>query len=151
MSEFEHDDRHRPAPPAQAIEQLFADLAQQLERSALLYGNAVYFDSERARRIRRDFDAAITKAESFFRRDDEPAPQPAAGSNRAQRIEAQIIAFIQDMGKAVTIDEVLEHLTACALGEPRASLITRMSRMASVGKLERSGRGYYELGTQAGD
>lgn len=144
MSEYAHDDGNRVRNPARAIDQLFVDLAGQFERAALLYANAVYFDPERARQLRQGFDAAAGRAESHFRPSEENVAA-AAGGNRSQRIEAAIVSFIQDMAKPVTIDEVLEHLNGCSLGEPRPSLITRMSRMASTGKLLRSGRGYYEL------
>lgn len=146
MSEFAHE--FRPSrSTAGGVERVFEELAAALERAAFLYGNAAYFDLERARRSRRDFDVAVAKAESFLRREGEiAAPSSASGGpNRAQRIEAEILDFILEMAKPVTIDEVLEHLSGCSLGEPRASLITRMSRMAAAGKLVRSGRGYYEL------
>ena len=129
----------------QALDRLFEELSTQLERAVFLYGNAAFFDLERARQLRRGFDTAIARAEGFVTRGDE-APPPAAGrADRPQRIEAEIVAFIQDMAKPVTIDEVVEHLAACSLGEPRPSLVTRMSRMVGAGKLTRSGRGYYEL------
>lgn len=147
MSEFAPDPRPSPASSGLSVERIFEELAHQLDRAAFLYGNAAYFDLERSRQIRRAFDAAVAKAEGFVRREDEPAPSSVVtGTNRAQRIESEIVDFIQDMAKPVTIDEVLEHLTGCSLGEPRASLITRMSRMTAAGKLIRSGRGYYELG-----
>lgn len=146
MSEFAHDETTRLRNSTRAVEQLFSDLATQLERTTLLYANAVYFDPERARQMRHHFDAAAVRAESHFRLPEDENPAAASGANRAQRIEAAIVAFIQDMAKPVTIDEVLDHLTNCSLGEPRASLVTRMSRMTASGKLTRSGRGYYELG-----
>jgi hypothetical protein len=130
----------------QALDRLFEELSAQLERAAFLYGNAAFFDLERARQLRRSFDTAAARAEGYVGR-GEDAPQTSIGrTERPQRIEAEIVAFIQDMAKPVTIDEVVEHLTACSLGEPRPSLITRMSRMVAAGKLTRSGRGYYELG-----
>lgn len=146
MSEFAHDLRANRPPSAGGVERVYEELATAFERAAFLYGNAAFFDLERARQIRRAFDAALAKAEGFVRRDEDAAATQATGTNRAQRIEAEIVDFIQLMEKPVTIDEVLEHLNGCSLGEPRASLITRMSRMASAGKLTRSGRGYYELG-----
>lgn len=147
MSEFVHE--QRPSRTASgAVERVYEELTAVLERAAFLYGNAAFFDLERARQIRRAFDAAAAKAESFVRRDDDTGPLAfSGGPNRAQRIEAEIVDFIQQMEKPVTIDEVLEHLNGCSLGEPRASLITRMSRMTASGKLLRSGRGYYELGS----
>ncbi|NLH79477.1 MAG: hypothetical protein GX458_01360 [Phyllobacteriaceae bacterium] len=150
MSEFVHEVRPSRSS-AGGVERVFEELAAALERAAFLYGNAAYFDLERARRSRRDFDVAVAKAESFLRRESDgaPAASSAGGPNRAQRIEAEILDFILEMAKPVTIDEVLEHLNGCSLGEPRASLITRMSRMAAAGKLLRSGRGYYELGGEA--
>lgn len=147
MSEFAHDENARFRNSLRAVDQLFTDLASQFERAALLYANAVYFDPERARQLRHGFDAAAARAEGHFRlADDAVGLVQTPAANRAQRIEGEIASFIQDMGRPVTIDEVLDHLTGCSLGEPRASLITRMSRMASAGKLTRSGRGYYELG-----
>lgn len=149
MSEFAHDTRPSPVSSGHGVERIFEELGLQLDRAAFLYGNAAFFDLERARQIRRAFDVAVAKMEGFVRRDEEPAPSGAAtatGGNRAQRIETEIVDFIQLMEKPVTIDEVLEHLNGCSLGEPRASLITRMSRMTTAGKLTRSGRGYYELG-----
>jgi len=146
MSEFAHEDPSRIRNSTRAVEQLFSDLATQIERTSMLYASAVYFDPERARQMRHHFDAAAVRAEGHFRLPDDDGPATAPGGNRAQRIEAAIVAFIQDMAKPVTIDEVLDHLTSCSLGEPRASLVTRMSRMTASGKLTRSGRGYYELG-----
>ena len=146
MSEFAHDDPSRLRNSVRAVDQLFSDLATQFERTSMLYANAFYFDPERARQMRHNFDAAAVRAEGHFRLPEDETPTAAAGGNRAQRIEASIVTFIQDMAKPVTIDEVLDHLTGCSLGEPRASLVTRMSRMAAAGKLTRSGRGYYELG-----
>ncbi len=149
MSEFAHDPRPPSVSSGHGVERIFEELTLQLDRAAFLYGNAAYFDLERSRQIRRAFDAAVARAEGFVRREEEPAPSGptmATGGNRAQRIEAEIVDFIQLMAKPVTIDEVLEHLNGCSLGEPRASLITRMSRMTAAGKLIRSGRGYYELG-----
>lgn len=146
MSEFAHDESSRIRNSTRAVEQLFSDLAIQMDRASMLYANAFYFDPERARQLRHGFDAAAVRAEGHFRLPDDGAPANSpSGGNRAQRIEAAIVEFIQDMAKPVTIDEVLDHLTGCSLGEPRASLITRMSRMAAAGKLARSGRGYYEL------
>lgn len=145
MSEFAHDPS-RPRNAVRVVEQLFSDLAAQFERASLLYANAVYFDPERARQMRHAFDQVAVRAEGHFRLPEDDGPAASAGGNRAQRIEAGIVEFLQDMAKPVTIDEVLDHLTGCSLGEPRASLVTRMSRMAAAGKLTRSGRGYYELG-----
>lgn len=149
MSEFAHDGGGRSRNPGQAVDRLFTDLVAQFERTALLYSNAVYFDPERARQLRHDFDSLAARAEGHFRPTEEmlgAAPGGIGGAgNRAQRIEGAIADFIQDMAKPVTIDEVLEHLNGCSLGEPRPSLITRMSRMVGAGKLVRSGRGYYEL------
>ncbi|MCE1237634.1 MAG: hypothetical protein LWW93_14890 [Hyphomicrobiales bacterium] len=134
------------------MDRIYEELAGALERAAFLYGNAAFFDLERARQLRRAFDAAVAKSEGFVRSSEEATQaQAAAGPNRAQRIEAEIVDFIEQMRKPVTIDEVLEHLNGCSLGEPRASLITRMSRMAAAGKLVRSGRGYYELGIDPSD
>lgn len=150
MSQYEPA-RPSTGPSAQIIEQLFADLADQFDRTMLLYGNAGYFDLERARQIRQSFDARLAKAESQLLRDrpaqtqEASAASPGIGHNRAQRIEGEILSFIQDMQKPVTIDEVLDHLNNVSLGEPRASLITRMSRMVAADKLTRSGRGYYEI------
>lgn len=149
MSEFAHDEMGRPRSSGHAVDRLFTDLVAQFERTALLYSNAVYFDPERARQLRHDFDALAGRAEGHFRPSEDPVGTPAGGSagggNRSQRIEGAIIVFIQDMAKPVTIDEVLEHLNGCSLGEPRPSLITRMSRMVTAGKLVRTSRGYYEL------
>jgi len=148
MSEYEHS-AGRPASSAM-VERLFVELDERLELAALLYANACWFDPERARRMRHAFDARVGRAEILLQRDAPlPAPLPTGGANRAQRIESEITAFIADTGKPVTIDDVLEHLVALSLGEPRASLITRMSRMAASGRLMRSGRGYYELGADA--
>ena len=146
MSEFAHDDPSRLRNSTRAVEQLFADLATQFDRTSYLYASAYYFDPERARQMRHGFDAAAMRAEAHFRLPEDDGPVAANTGNRAQRIEAAIVTFIQDMAKPVTIDEVLDHLTGCSLGEPRASLITRMSRMTAAGKVTRSGRGYYELG-----
>lgn len=148
MSEFAPDEGGRFRNPGQAVDRLFTDLVAQFERTALLYSNAVYFDPERARQLRHDFDALAGRAEGHFRPSEDPTGTAAGGpggGNRSQRIEAAITVFIQDMGKPVSIDEVLEHLNGCSLGEPRPSLITRMSRMVAAGKLVRGGRGYYEL------
>lgn len=149
MSEFAHDLRGGRPSSGSVVERVYEELASALDRAAFLYGNAAFFDLERARQIRRNFDAAIAKSEGYVRRDEEGAPPQTGvgGPNRAQRIEAEIADFILEMEKPVTIDEVLVHLNGCSLGEPRASLITRMSRMVSAGKLIRSGRGYYELGS----
>lgn len=149
MSEFAPTGR----PQIQsAVERAFDDLTAQLERAAFLYGVAATLDLERARQIRRAFDANVAKSESFLRRDDETSAAHAFAGipNRAQRIEAEIVDFVLQMEKPVTIDEVLEHLNGCSLGEPRASLITRMSRMTAAGKIVRTGRGYYEPGADAG-
>lgn len=151
MSEFAPDLHPPRGGTTASVERVYDELAAALERAAFLYGNAAFFDLERARRIRRGFDAAVAKAEGFVRRDDEVPPLAIVGPNRAQRIEAEIVEFIQQMAKPVTIDEVLEHLNGCSLSEPRASLITRMSRMTASGKLLRSGRGYYELGAETVD
>ncbi|MER2604661.1 MAG: hypothetical protein ABTQ29_02410 [Siculibacillus sp.] len=146
MFESEYDLRRTASP----VDRLFADLDRQIEQLILLYGNASYFDADRARRRRQALDAALDKTEGLVTRDERApaasATERASGGNRPQRIESEITSFIQDMGKPVMIDEVHEHLTAIGLGEPRPSLITRMSRMAGAGKLTRSGRGYYELG-----
>jgi len=144
MSESASDPNRKGS--AMALDRLFDELSAQLERTAFLYGNAAFFDLERARQLRRAFDAGVAKAEGFVIRDESSAAQPVlARADRGPRIETAIIAFIQDMAKPVTIDEVVEHLAACSLGEPRPSLVTRMSRMVANGKLSRSGRGYYEL------
>lgn len=147
MSEFASDFGRRSGN--QSLDRLFEELSQQMERTAFLYGNAAFFDIERARQLRRALDAAIAKAEGFVMRED-GAFAPNTGANpgradRAQRIEAEIVSYIQDVAKPVTIDELVEHLGACSLGEPRPSLVTRMSRMVASGKLARSARGYYEL------
>lgn len=149
MSEFAPNGRSTASTPSEfAFEQLQATL----DRAAFFYGVAAALDFDRTLQIRRAFDAAIAKSESFLRSDEETSrAQAAGGPNRAQRIEAEIVDFILQMQKPVTIDEVLEHLNGCSLGEPRASLITRMSRMAAAGKLVRSGRGYYELGIDPSD
>lgn len=152
MSEFAHDPRSGRPPAGDSIDRVYDELAVALERAAFLYGNAAFFDLERARQLRRAFDVAVAKSESFLRSGDDAAQSQAAGGpNRAQRIEAEILDFVLQMRKPVTIDEVLAHLNGCSLGEPRASLITRMSRMAAAGKLLRSGRGYYEPGTDPDD
>ena len=67
MSEYEHPPR-RPSS-AVSVEQLFTDLAARLEHAALLYGNAAYFDLERARRIRQAFDSQIARAEFHLNRE----------------------------------------------------------------------------------
>lgn len=143
MSAYASDPSPRSGGPT--LDRLFEELASHLERTAYLYGNAAFFDLERARQLRRSFDTTVAKAEGFVTRDDAPSPQTFARADRGQRIEAEIVSFIQDMAKPVTIDEVAEHLGACSLGEPRPSLVTRMSRMVAANKLARSGRGYYEL------
>ena len=152
MSEFAHEVRAGRPSAGGVVERVYEELASALDRAAFLYGNAAFFDLQRARQIRRSFETTIAKAEAYVRRDEEGAsgPMPAGTPNRAQRIESEIVDFIQLMAKPVTIDEVQEHLSGCSLGEPRASLITRMSRMVTAGKLMRSGRGYYELGPEAG-
>lgn len=150
MSEFAPTGRSSASTPSESA---FEQLQSYLDRAAFFYGVAVALDFDRARQIRRAFDVAIARSESFVRSVDDAAQvqMAAGGPNRAQRIEAEIVDFILQMQKPVTIDEVLEHLNGCSLGEPRASLITRMSRMTANGKLVRSGRGYYELGADQGD
>lgn len=150
MSEFAPTGRSSASTPSEVA---FEQLQASLDRAAFFYGVAAALDFDRARQFRRAFDAEIAKSEGFVRSGDDAAQSQtfAGGPNRAQRIEAEIVDFILQMEKPVTIDEVLEHLNGCSLGEPRASLITRMSRMTAAGKLIRSGRGYYELGSDAAD
>ena len=103
----------RTTPPAFRLVRpwcrtIFEELTLQLDRAAFLYGNAAYFDLERSRSAAPSTPPS-PGAEGFVRRGRrEPAPSGPTmhyGGNRAQRIEAEIVDFIQLDGSPL-IDEV---------------------------------------------
>lgn len=129
---------------------VFSELVPVIARIRALYAAAYYLDPERAGRLRRDLDTQLSETERNL-----PPDAPHHGShgdddlgdnraNRSTRINDEILSFLTDIRRPVTVDDVHDHLEGMRLGEPRDSLITRMSRLVASNRIQRRTRGYYE-------